>query len=175
MGVYAIQDGSSDGIYAQRYNAAGTPQGLEFPVNTYTTSYQRNASVAMDSDGDFVIAWQSSGQDGSLYGVHAQRYNSSGATQSGEIPVNSFTTGIQRNASIAIDSDGDFVITWNSDGQDGDSFGVYGQRFNATGVAQGAEFQVNTYTTNSQSNPSIANDSDGDFGITWQSSAQEMP
>ena len=69
------QDGDSDGIYAQRYNSSGTPQGIEFQVNTYTTSTQLNPSVAMDGDGDFVVAWGSEGKDGDGYGIYAQRYD----------------------------------------------------------------------------------------------------
>ena len=33
----------------------------------------------------------------------------------------------------------------------------------------GSEFQVNTYTTNSQLSPSVALDADGDFVVVWQS------
>ena len=33
----------------------------------------------------------------------------------------------------------------------------------------GSEFQVNTYTTNSQNNPSVAVDADGDFVVVWES------
>jgi hypothetical protein len=62
------------GVFAQRYNSVGVVQGTEFRVNTYATSEQRTPSVAMDADGDFVVAWQSLGQDGSSYGVFAQRY-----------------------------------------------------------------------------------------------------
>ena len=36
-------------------------------------------SVAMDSAGDFVVAWQSYGEGGSSYGVYAQRYTAAGA------------------------------------------------------------------------------------------------
>ena len=39
----------------------------------------------------------------------------------------------------------------------------------AQGVQVGTEFQVNTYTTDNQDNPSVAMDADGDFVITWMS------
>jgi hypothetical protein len=72
-----IQDGSSDGVYAQAYNAAGEAQGGEFPTNTYTTDSQGNSSIAMDADGNFVVVWVSYGQDASSTdGVYAQRYDS---------------------------------------------------------------------------------------------------
>ncbi|MGL4462065.1 MAG: hypothetical protein ACRC1K_07920, partial [Planctomycetia bacterium] len=35
------------------------PAGVEFQVNTFTTNNQSQPSVAMDADGDFVVAWQS--------------------------------------------------------------------------------------------------------------------
>jgi hypothetical protein len=36
-------------------------------------------------------------------------------------------------------------------------------------VPEGSEFQVNTYTTSSQSGPSVAADADGDFVVVWDS------
>jgi hypothetical protein len=50
------QDGSSSGVFGQRFSADGTTVGGEFQVNTYTTSAQYNPQVASDSDGDFVVA-----------------------------------------------------------------------------------------------------------------------
>ena len=71
-----LQDGSASGIYGQRYNSDGTPHGVEFRVNTYTTADQRTPSVAMDGSGNFVVAWTSVGQDGSGTGVFAQAFSS---------------------------------------------------------------------------------------------------
>ena len=45
--------------------ATGAAQGSEFQVNTYTNSDQNFPVAAMDSAGDFVIAWQSFNEDGS--------------------------------------------------------------------------------------------------------------
>ena len=97
----------------------------------------------MDSDGNFVVAWQSNAQDGDSYGVYAQRYNSAAVAQGAEFQVNTYTTNSQRDPSISMDGDGDFVIAWDSFGQDGYFDGIYAQRYNAAGVVQGAEFQVN--------------------------------
>ncbi|HZF57487.1 MAG TPA: hypothetical protein VEZ19_03325, partial [Rubrobacter sp.] len=72
------------------------------------------------------------------------------APAGGEFQVNTYTTSNQENPSVAMDSDGDFVVTWTSNGQDGSDNGIYGQRYNAAGEAQGAEFQVNTYITSYQ-------------------------
>ncbi|MBU8545814.1 MULTISPECIES: beta strand repeat-containing protein, partial [Roseomonadaceae] len=167
------QDGSGNGIYAQRFDAAGVAAGAEFQVNTYTASNQLNAAVAMDADGNFVVTWDSSGQDGSGTGIYGQRYNAAGVAQGDEFRVNTYTTNAQSQSSVAMDADGDFVVTWNSSGQDGSGYGIYAQRYNAGGVAQGAEFRVNTFTTGSQSSPDVAMDADGDFVVVWHSAGQD--
>ncbi|GAB4419154.1 MAG: hypothetical protein Fur0044_15430 [Anaerolineae bacterium] len=167
------QDGSNAGIYGQRYTAAGVAQGSEFRVNTTTANGQIFPSVAMDSDGDFVVVWQSFEQDGSGYGVYVQRYNAAGAPQGAEFRANTYTSGSQRNPSVAMDADGDFVVVWQSFGQDGDEYGVYGQAFRASGAPLGSEFQVNTYTTEAQLLPQVAMDADGDFVVVWQSYGQD--
>src|SRR5947207_6007786 len=74
-----------------------------------------------------------------------------------EFHVNSFVTDAQQNPAVAADGDGDFVIAWQSAGQEGaGNFGIFAQRFSATGVAQGAEIHVNTSTAGAQTNPTIA-------------------
>jgi hypothetical protein len=165
----AGQDGSSYGVYAQRYHASGVARGAAFKVNTYTSNNQSNPAVAMDAAGDFVVTWQSEGQDGNGREIYAQRYNTAGAAQGNEFRVNTETTGSQSNPAIAMDADGDFVVTWEGPYQDGDGNGIYAQRYNASGSPQGSEFRVNTYTSNNQNNPAVAMDTDGDFVVIWQS------
>jgi len=168
-----VQDGSGFGIYAQRYNAGGIAQGSEFRVNSTTTNDQNSPSISMDTAGDFVVTWQSYGQDGSHYGIYAQRYNATGVAQGSEFKANTFTTSVQRDPTVALDATGDFVITWSSYTQDGSAAGIYARRYNASGVAQGSEFRVNTYTTSFQGFPAVAMDGAGDFVITWQSLNQD--
>jgi hypothetical protein len=163
------QDGSSYGIFGQRFDASGAPQGSEFQVNSYTTNGQSVPAVAADASGNFVVVWQGSGQDGSNYGIFGQRFNASGVAQGTEFRVNSYTTNDQRPPSVAADASGNFVVIWKSDGQDGSSYGIFGQRFNASGAPQGIEFQINTYTSSSQAGPAVAADSDGDFVVVWGS------
>ena len=66
---------------------------------------------------------------------------------SGEFQVNTYTTSNQSGSSTAALNDGSFVVTWTSDLQDGDYYGIYAQRYDLDGDVNGAEFQVNTHTT----------------------------
>ena len=162
------QDGDSYGIFGQRYDSQGSPLGSEFQVNTYTTNDQRYPAVAMDADGDFIVVWQSYYQDGGGYGIFAQRYNSSGVAQGLEFQVNTYTSDSQRNPAVAMDSDGDFVIVWESY-TPVTSYDIFARIYNSQGVAQDAEFRVNTFATNNQTYPSVAMDADGDFVVAWTS------
>ena len=169
------QDGSFGGIYAQRYNAAGLAQGAEFQVNTFTINHQLESSITALADGGWVVSWTSDGQDSSVYGIYAQRYNAAGVAQGAEFQVNTFTTSFQDQPSITALTDGGWVVSWRSfeqDNVDGLS-GIYAQRYNAAGVAQGAEFQVNTFTTSFQDQPSITALGDGGWVVSWTSVGQD--
>ena len=164
----------ANGVRGQRYDAAGATVGAVFQINTYTTGYQNAPSVTGLTSGGFVVTWQSypqdtSGQDSSGSGIYGQLYDAAGATIGAEFQINTYMTNSQSAPSAAALTDGGFVATWNSYSQDGDSAGIYGQRYNATGATVGAEFQVSTYTTNSQSAPSAAALTDGGFVVTWNS------
>ena len=65
-------------------SANGNPLLAPFMVNTTTADVQEYSAVAMDADGDFVITWQSLNQDGSGYGIYAQRYDSAGNPLGGQ-------------------------------------------------------------------------------------------
>ena len=167
------QDGDSSGVFGQRFGSNGSPVGGEFQVNTYTTKSQQSPLVAMDADGNFVVVWRSYFQDGDRSGVFGQQFASNGSPVGGEFQVNTYTTGYQRPAGIAMDADGDFVVVWNSRYQDGDERGVFGQRFASNGSPVGAKFLINSYTTDDQAATGIAMAADGDFVVVWSSSSQD--
>ena len=167
------QDGSDWGIYGQRYDATGTPEGDEFQVNTYTSNDQRLPSVTSLTDGGFVVTWLSYGQDGSSSGVYGQSYDVTGTPVGDEFLVNAYTSNAQSVPSVTSLTDGGFVVTWTSYGQDGSNYGIYGQRYDATGTPEGDEFRVNTYTSNSQFGPAVTSLTDGGFVVTWQSYTQD--
>jgi len=60
---------------------------LSSQLNTYTSSSQYSPSTTALNDGGFVITWQSDNQDGSSYGIYAQRYNADGSVNGAEFPV----------------------------------------------------------------------------------------
>jgi hypothetical protein len=144
--------------------AQGNPLGPEFRVNTYTTGSQAGPSVAADSSGRFVVVWGSG--SGEVFG---QRFDASGIPIGPEFRVNTYTTGNQYLPEVGSDPSGSFAVVWTSAGQDGSDTGVYGQRYDSSGVPQGTEFRVNTYTTSTQRFPSVGFAGTGDFVVAWSS------
>lgn len=86
--------------------------------------------------------------------------------QGTEFLVNTRTTGNQSDASIASLAGGGFIITW-TDASDGSGSGVRAQLYNAAGIAQGAEFLVNSTTANNQSRSTVTGLASGNFIVSW--------
>ena len=73
------------GLAAQAAGQA-PPMKPEFQVNTYTTSDQYGYGVAMDKAGNFVVSWESYGQDGDGYGVFGRRFDAAGGPARRRVP-----------------------------------------------------------------------------------------
>jgi hypothetical protein len=164
---------ASGGVFLQRYDASGTPVGSNILVNTSTTNTQQRPAIAVSASGSFVVAWQSSQISANSDDIYFQRFDSSGNKVGSETRVNTHTTGTQQTPTIAMDSSGSFVVVYNSYGPDGANGGIVAQRFDASGVALGTEFVVNSHTSGAQTNPSIAMDANGNFAIAYDSHYQD--
>src|SRR5262249_23468206 len=141
------------------------------PISTSVAGTQDTGrrATAMDANGNYVVTWESWGQDGSGYGVYARRFNAAGNPLGNEFRVNTTTVHDQQDPAVAMASDGSFVITWPNNNPWRSDQDVYAQRYNAAGVAQGGEIQV-VNTAGDQTHSRVAMDTAGNFVITWQSS-----
>ena len=171
--VWEMYRGGADTfMVAQLYDPMGAPVGGEFPVSTFATGIKHRPAVSTDVEGNFVVVWDSFGQDGSGYAVVGRRFDAAGAPRSGEFIVNSYTTGQQTAARVLYEPDGHFVVVWQSAGQDGDDQGIFARRYDDAGAPDGPEFRLNAYTTNHQSGPDLALGPRG-FVAVWNSLEQD--
>ena len=89
--------------------------------------------------------------------IRDRRYSANGVAVGPEFKVNTVTTGTQEFSHAAGLSDGGFVIVWeDSNSTDGSGWGVIGQRYDASGVAQGGNFIVNTTVSGTQFHGTVA-------------------
>jgi len=166
------QDGDRGGTFAQAFDPRGMRLGTELQVNTYTTSIQRVPAVTWDRSGAFVVVWASY-YTGEGFEMVGQQFSSAGQPLGVNFRVNSYTTSNQWfSVAAASDGDGHSLVTWMSDGQDGDDFGVFG-RFMTNGVPQGLDFRLNAYTTGRQLYQAVASDQRGNFIAVWESAPSQ--
>lgn len=136
------QDGSLFGIFGRRFDNLGRPLGDEFQVNAQTDHDQAEPWVSTAPSGDVVVVWMSFDQDGDLGGIFGQRYDKLGRLEGTEFQVNTVTQGHQGSPRVDMDAQGGFIVTWESEGQEGEGLGIFGRRFNSLGLPAGEEFQV---------------------------------
>ncbi|MEM8994683.1 MAG: hypothetical protein AAGF23_07810 [Acidobacteriota bacterium] len=165
------QDGDSWGVFRQVFEADGSPSGGELQVNTTTAGTQWDPSVGVDAAGNFVIAWHGDG-GGQDFDVFAQRFGADGMPVGGELQVNTETSGYQGNTTVAMSTAGDFLVVWESDGQDGDEAGVYGQLYDAAGATVGGEVRINDTTVGDQNDARVVS-TDSGYAVTWESFLQD--
>jgi hypothetical protein len=112
-------------VSAQRFASNGSRLGTEFQVvATSPPSSEGYSDISVDSDGDFTIVWNSNldGEGGSVFG---RNFTSTGAPNGPEFQVNTQTVLSQSLPAIAMDGDGNAVVSWASEDLDGFDFGVF--------------------------------------------------
>jgi hypothetical protein len=156
------------GVFAQRFSAGGAPVGGEFQVNTHSTGNQFVPSIAMNRDGDFVVAWEGEGPGGAQ-SVWARRFARTGAPLGAELAITTAPPGgAAQGVEVAIDEAGHFVAAWGHFFPGPTPFErVHVRRFSASGVPRGVQFEV-AAPTGFFPDPRVAADAVGNFVVTWQ-------
>lgn len=147
-------------------------QGSEFQVNTTTGNIQNFPSVASDGT-DYLITWQSYGQDGNNYGIYGQFISGANGSNIGsEFQVNTYTTNEQIESSVASNGT-DYLVTWESYVNSTRKYDTYGQLIScADGSKIGSQFLINSFTTNDQTEISVSSNVT-DYLVTWESTNQD--
>ena len=167
------QDGDNFGVFGQRYDAMGIPQGGEFQVSATNFGYQYATGVAADAGGNYIVVWFATGVDGSGRGIVGRVFSPTGVPLTGDFPVNAFAAGRQTAPAVAAQPGGGFVVVWESAGQDGSSYAIVGRRFDSRGNPLTGDFIVNAFTPGAQNAARVASDAAGNFVVVWHSDAQD--
>ncbi len=102
------------------------------------------------------------------YATWIDQITSGGTT---EILVNTVTAGMQRWSSVAMDENGDFVVTWTSYNQDvaNGQNGVFAQRFDNTAAPDRRRVPGQFLQPEQPAASTVSMDADGDFTVAWES------
>jgi hypothetical protein len=167
------------GIGGRIISATEEVASPEFAVSSAELGGQELPSIAALSDGGFFVAWQTCAgaiydtmisPDGDGCAIVAQRFDGELDPVGGELVVNTYPEGEQVRPSVSGLEGGGALVTWTSWGQDGDGWGIFGQRFDTSGILDGGEFQVNTYFPGDQEVPTTLGLPDGSSVVFWEGS-----
>lgn len=182
------------GVYARRYDAQGQATTRVVSLRAGSTVLATDVAAAALPSGDTLVVWFEEGHvpapDGGLYG---QIYDSSWSEVGGRTRINTYTTDLQTEPALAADWLGNIVAAWGSGiddpgillppgfglgTQDGDFYGVFGQRFtlascaldDITQLCLGGRFRVEVRFTdprNGQQGTAHAIPLTSDTGTFW--------
>ena len=105
-------NGSQD-VKAQRFAFDGTEVQEEFRVNNTWSGLQSGGYPYSLPDGGFDVVWHGLGHAGDLYQVYFRRYTADGSTFGGDIVVNSYEDGWQKDPRGALFPGGEAVVVFD--------------------------------------------------------------
>ncbi|HEY0557125.1 MAG TPA: hypothetical protein VGG20_22920 [Thermoanaerobaculia bacterium] len=159
-------------VYAQKFTAAGAPEGTAVRLNTTTAGFQSQPKILVRNGGDAMVVWQSDDQTTATAGdgiFGRMVHPATGQPSSAEMKLSS-VSGLAANVGIAGSPNGGFAVTWEA--ADANSQGVFVRLFGKMAAPQGAEFRVNTTVSGLQRRPAIAADPNaGGWLVVWQGQA----
>jgi hypothetical protein len=143
------------------------PLGPEFivpsnPSGNEDVSVGTGHAVASDAAGNFVVLWQE--EDWSVW---FRRFGENGAPLAPSTRV-AGPEPKSEAAAIAMNSRGDFVITWASVNPPPGVYAINARRYSPAGVPQGSDVRVAADNPLSPTEPRVAMDELGDFVVAWE-------
>jgi len=166
------QGGSGSNIILRLFNNDGTASTGEVVVSDYSSASNIIPSITKLTNGHMIVTFSSGGGglDPSDYGIYGQEFDENGNKVGNNFLVNTHTADTQNWSAVQSLSDGKYVATWSSYKQDdSSSWGVYAKIYNEDGSICKDEFKVNTFSTNDQHMPVVADLGNGAFVVAYNS------
>ena len=156
-----------------RFDRSGNPVGEWVGVDDLGGGRDEAPVLAINAAGDYLVVWTRKAGERSPTRVMGRRFTNEGRPADAAFEISTDRSSHKVHPAAAMAPDGSFVVVWESEGQDGDGAGIFGQRFDSLGGRRGVEFRVNTVTVDSQSDPAMAIDATGRFFVAWTSHGQD--
>ncbi len=109
------QDGSGEGIFAQRFDHLGQKLGNEMQVSSNAYSGQYEPSISIDWAGNSVVSFSSIQEENHLReDTFVKAYRADGSTLGEQLMVNQQIIYEQDVPSVSLSDSGTFVVSWHS-------------------------------------------------------------
>jgi hypothetical protein len=165
-------DGEGLGLSARRLDATLSGVLSTFRINESSLGDQENARVTLLNGGGAAFVWQG-GQLGFQH-IYARFLSANNTWSSGDIHVNTGTTGLHIDPAVATLANGNVVVVWSSVNEYSTNSlrDVYAQILSPVGAKIGTQFPVNQFTDYNQRTPVVAALAGGGFVVAWVSEQQ---
>ncbi len=164
---YEKLDTGDEVVYAQRLDAFGNKLWSTDIVVTKTTGSINSVRIALDPNGDAVVAWDHNLN--SIANLYAQRIHSDGSKAwPAAVRINTPLSTYYKSFDLDVDTAGNAIIVWD-DTRNG-YWDVYAQRLNPTGGKLWSDTQINAihYSTSWFSpGPRVGTDALGNIIVGW--------
>lgn len=158
-------DGSSYGIYAQKYMTDGNVSGDNFRVNVLTTNNQSFPAVAgrkIAGSTDYAIVWSDNSDGTTNYDIYMQIYKNNNPLLTYDLLINNATQSADSSRNndqlypkVAGLSNGNYVVVWASDDAGDGEMNIYGKIIDNNGNLVSSKLSINSTTTRSQNFPVV--------------------
>jgi hypothetical protein len=170
-----MNDNGAYNILARGFDPFGCERFPTFTVNTVLTGQQRNPQVAMDSAGNFVVAWEDDSNSNGEANVFLRGFTAAGTERFPAIKVDSDSSGDQAAPDVAVDDRGDIVVVWEDDTDGNGTYQIWAKGFYTTPTTLQVAFSeitVNTVNTGQQRAPKVGMEGTGNFVVVWEDDSQ---
>lgn len=168
-----MRDRSNHPIVVRLFDAGGMPITDPIEVNTASIASVTRPSIAMNSLGYFVVAWDGHPSRASEDDIHARLYDPNGVPRGEPFIVNTIRAGAQQWPQTALNDANELVIVWEHDTGDPNATEIAARYFDPNGTPVDEQYQLNTDTLNEQRYPDVTMLHDGSYLAAWESNRQD--
>lgn len=143
-------------ILARGFDEDGNEKFKTVTVNSAAAGQQQRARIGVASNGNFVVVWEDDADDNGFYQILARGFHPDGKQRFHDVTVNSFYEGQQRNPTIGMRNDGEFVIGWEDDADDNGFYQIKARGFAPNGTQRFADITVNSVPNGQQLTPAVS-------------------
>jgi hypothetical protein len=163
----ASQDGSTSDIMGQLLDADGNPVGDPITVNSDGETFGKLPTAAINSDGNFLVAWQTELPDGTLDTISARWLDANGNPLGDTFQTAVASDGQQAEPSLSGDAFGNVLVTWTAYAADGSTSGIFLQAVPSAGAPTDSIMPVNDPSQLDASSSQVQASAQGSAIVAW--------
>lgn len=164
-----LVDRTNRSVDGRLFDRDGVALSETIEVSEIDFSSITRPSIAMNSEGYFIVAWDGDPNLASLDDIHVRCFGPNGAPRSGQILVNVACDGAQQWPRVAMNDANEAVVVWQSDSDDPNlTTDIFMRRFHAEGRPAAGQVRLNSYRWDRQRYPDVAIAADGSFVAAWE-------